>query len=196
MPAYPGAFADQLYDLACDAHLRRDEPLEALALRRAQHERTPTSSTYHRLRRTAETVHAWPTERDGARRALRDRNPHGLIDALLDDGDVDLAWQAATTTEDGDHTWLRLAEAREKTHPADALPIYWRSIDSTLQTADRRAYASAVRLLKRTRDAATAAGHQVEFEARLLALREQHRRRPSLIAMLDKAKLAPAGAQT
>jgi len=189
---------DQLYDLACDAHLRRDEPLEALALRRAQHERTPTSSTYHRLRRTAETVHAWPTERDGARRAMRERNPHGLIDALLDDGDVDLAWQAAATEDSdiGDHTWLRLAEAREKTHPADALPIYWRVIDSTLRTADRRAYAGAVRLLKRTRDAASAAGHQVEFEARLLALREQHRRRPSLIAMLDKAKLAPASPQT
>jgi hypothetical protein len=34
---------DQLYDLACSAHIRRGEPLEALALRRAQHERTPTT---------------------------------------------------------------------------------------------------------------------------------------------------------
>jgi hypothetical protein len=30
------------------------------------------------------------------------------------------------------------------------------------------------------------------FEARQAAFRERHRRRPSLIAMLDKAKLAPA----
>lgn len=55
---------DQLYDLACDAHLRRGEPLEALALRRAQHEQTPTSSTYCRLRTAADAVQAWPVERD------------------------------------------------------------------------------------------------------------------------------------
>lgn len=190
---------DQLYDLACDAHMRREELLEALSLRRAQHERTPTSSTYHRLRRAAEAVDAWPLERDAARRALRERNPAGLIDALLDDGDADLAWQAAAATREsdlGDHAWLRLAEARQKTHPADALLVYWRLIDSTLQTADRRAYASAVRLLKRAGEAAAHTGQTAEFEARLLTLREQHRRRPSLISMLDKAKLVRAEPET
>jgi uncharacterized Zn finger protein len=70
--------------------------------------------------------------------------------------------------------------------------VYWRLIDSTLETADRRAYAAAVRLLKRARDAATAGGEVDAFEARLVGLRERHRRRPSLIAMLDKAKLGPA----
>jgi uncharacterized Zn finger protein len=69
--------------------------------------------------------------------------------------------------------------------------VYWRLIDGTLETADRRAYAAAVRLLKRARDAAAAGGEVQAFEARLLALRDRHRRRPSLIAMLDKAKLAP-----
>lgn len=92
----------------------------------------------------------------------------------------------------GERAWLRLAESRQKTHPAQALPVYWRLIDSALETADRRAYAAAVRLLKRARDVA-AAGCEVDaFEVRLAALRERHRRRPSLIAMLDKAKLAAA----
>jgi len=185
---------DQLYDIACAAHGRREEPAEALALRRAQHERTPTSSSYRRLRTAAEAIHAWPVERDAARRVLSDRNPAGLVDALLDDGEDELAWQTATALSDpdlGDHAWLRLAEARQKTHPAQALPVYWRLIDSALQTADRRAYAAAVRLLKRARDAAKAADEIDAFEARLAALRERHRRRPSLIAMLDKAKLAP-----
>jgi hypothetical protein len=186
---------DRLYDLACDAHLRRGEPLEVLALRRAEHERSPTSFSYHRLRTAAEAVEAWPLERDAARLALRERNHLGLIDALLDDGEDGLAWQtAAAAPEDelGEHAWLRLAEARHRTHPADSFPVYWRLVDSTLQTADRRAYASAVRLLKRARDAAAGAGQTAEFEARLRTLREQHRRRPSLIAMLDKAKLTSA----
>ncbi len=186
---------DQLYDIACAAHGRREEPAEALALRRAQHERTPTSSSYRQLRTAAEAIHAWPVERDAARRVLSDRNPPALVDALLDDGEDELAWQTATALPDadlGDHAWLRLAEARQKTHPAQALPVYWRLIDGVLQTADRRAYAAAVRLLKRARDAAAAAEEIDAFEARLAALRERHRRRPSLITMLDKAKLVPA----
>ena len=138
---------DQLYDIACAAHARREQPAEALALRRAQHERTPTSSSYRQLRTAAETIHAWPVERDAARRVLSDRNPPGLVDALLSDDDAELAWQTATALPDpdlGDQAWLRLAEARQKTHPAQVLPVYWRLIDSALETADRRAYATVV----------------------------------------------------
>lgn len=184
---------DQLYDLACAAHARRGEQVEELALRRAQHERTPTSSTYRQLRAAAQPIHAWAVESDAARRVLREHNPAGLVDALLDDGEDELAWQATLVPADvelGERTWLRVAESRQKTHPAQALPVYWRLVDSALETADRRAYAAAVRLLKRARDAAVAGGEVDTFEARLAALRERHRRRPSLIAMLDKAKLA------
>jgi hypothetical protein len=186
---------DQLYDIACAAHARREEPAEGLALRRAQHERTPTSTSYRQLRTAAEAIPAWPVERDAARRVLSDRNPAGLVDALLDDDEAELAWQAATVLPDldlGDRAWLRLAEARQKTHPAQALAVYWRLIDNALQTADRRAYTAAVRLLKRARDAAAAASETDAFETHLTALRERHRRRPSLIALLDKAKLVPA----
>ena len=186
---------DQLYDIACAAHGRRGEQVEVLALRRAQHERTPTSASYRQLRTAAEAIHAWPMESVAARRVLRDRNPAGLVDALLDDGEDELAWQAAAAPaglELGERARLRLAESRQKTHPAQALPVYWRLIDSALETADRRAYAAAVRLLKRARDAAGAGGEVDAFDARFAALRERHRRRPSLIAMLDKAKLAPA----
>ncbi|MDQ2759095.1 MAG: hypothetical protein M3Y17_01320 [Actinomycetota bacterium] len=86
---------DQLYDLACAAYARRGERAEALALRRARHERTPTSTSYRQLRTAAEAIHAWPMESEAARRVLRDRNPPGLVDALLDDSEAELAWQAA-----------------------------------------------------------------------------------------------------
>jgi RecB family exonuclease len=105
---------DQLYNIACAAHGRREEPAEALALRRAQHERTPTSSSYRQLRTAAEAIHAWPVERDAARRVLSDRNPPALVDALLDDGEDELGWQTATALPDadlGDHAgcgWPRL----------------------------------------------------------------------------------------
>ena len=48
-----------------------------------------------------------------------------------------------------------------------------------------------MRLLTCAKTAAAAAGQGDDFQARLAALREQHRRRPTLIAMLNKAKLDP-----
>ena len=71
----------------------------------------------------------------------------------------------------------------------DALAIYWRAVEDALETADRRNYAQAVRLLTHAKTAAAAAGQGDDFRAGLAALREQHRRRPTLIAMLNKAKL-------
>ena len=58
-----------------------------------------------------------------------------------------------------------------------------------LERADRRAYAAAVRILKRARAAAQAAGALTEFTDHVARLREQHRRRPALISMLDKANI-------
>ena len=72
----------QLYDLACD--VQRGEPLEVLALRRAQHERMPSSSTYRALRATAEAADAWPLERDAARATLQRADTRGFVDALLE----------------------------------------------------------------------------------------------------------------
>ena len=61
----------KLYDLACAVHAKRGHPLEVLALRRAQHERMPSRSTYGTLRTAADAMAAWPLERDAARAALQ-----------------------------------------------------------------------------------------------------------------------------
>ena len=112
--------------------------------------------------------------------------------AGLADGDVDAAWDAATgadTETIGDQRWARLAEEREATHPAAALNVYLRLVDSTLEQADRRNYRAAAKQLKRAQKAAAAADLSDEFDEHIAALREQHRRRPTLIGILDKAGL-------
>jgi hypothetical protein len=181
-----------LYDLACETHARLGQPLEVLRLRRAQHERMPSLSTYSTLRMAAEDVHAWDVERDAARMVLRACDVRGFVGALLGDGDDALAWDEAVAVPadevDAD-LWLRLAESREVEQPADALAVYERVADEVLVETDRRAYTRAVRILKRARSVADAAGNRDDFTAYISRLREQHRRRPSLIAMLDKAKL-------
>jgi hypothetical protein len=179
----------KLYDLAANLLTERNDSGAVLALRREQHQRIPSSSTYALLQAAAVAQGAWDAERDGARGVLASRDPRGLVDALLADGDTDEAWRAATTGDwdPGPQHWKRLGEARERTDPADALSVYLRLTDTVLVDANKGAYRDAVRHLKAARRAATAAGLQVDFEEKLAGLREKHRRRPTLITMLDKA---------
>jgi uncharacterized Zn finger protein len=184
---------DKLYDLACGVHERVGAPVEALALRRQQHERTPSASTYSTLRHAAEALGAWELERDAARRALREHDRGSYVDALLQEDDADTAWTVATedpTWDPGSHRRARLAEAREPTRPDEALSLYMLVAGEELLQTGRPAYARAIAMLKRARRAASAAGQERWFSDQLVNLREQHRRRPALIEMLDKAKLA------
>jgi uncharacterized Zn finger protein len=84
----------------------------------------------------------------------------------------------------------RLAEAREPTRPDQALAWYLQLAATELLQTGRPAYARAVSMLKRARRAARAAGQSEAFATALAELRERHRRRPTLITMLDKAALA------
>jgi hypothetical protein len=65
-------------------------------------ERMPSLATYTSLRAAAEAVDAWDLEREAARAALRRRDPGGLVDALLSDGDAETAWEMAVADPDWD----------------------------------------------------------------------------------------------
>lgn len=185
----------QLYDLACRTHDQLGHPTEALRVRRAHHQRLPSTSTYGALKRAAEALDVWQVEREAARAALHDADVRAFVSALLDDGDDQLAWvTAARSAEElGPDLWLRLAERRELDHPSDAVTVYMRVADGVLETTDRRAYQQAARILKRARSAAQVAGQLDAFNGTIARLRETHRRRPTLIEILDRAKLTGEG---
>jgi hypothetical protein len=182
----------QLYDLACDVHDRHEAPVEVLALRREQHERTASAGTYRALRRAADALDAWEVECGAARTALRERDRGELVEALLGDGDADAAWAVATE----DPAWnpggrrLRLAEAREATWPDEALAWYLQIVDDELKETGRSAYARAVAVLKRARARCPGRRRGRRVRDTLADLCEHHRRRPTLIAILDKAALS------
>ena len=183
----------KLYDFACAVHERRGAALEQLALRREQHERMASASSYASLRRAADSAGVWQVERNEARRALRDRDRGGLIDALLDEGDPNAAWKAATTEpawDPGLGRRKRLAEAREPTHPGEALAWYLLIANEELLEAGRASYARAITTLKQARRAAAAAGQSEVFDVALADLRERYYRRRTFVAMLGKAGVA------
>lgn len=183
---------DRLYTLACRLHTEAGAPTEALRLRRAHHERTPSTSTYSALRTAAGACDAWHLERDAARSVLERTDLRGFVSALLDDGDDEQAWEAAGRATGGEidlDLRLRLAKQRAITDPADALAVYIGAVDEILVVTDRRAYQRAVRILKEARTAAEGAGRTDAFAAEINRLRETHRRRPTFIATLERAKL-------
>jgi hypothetical protein len=187
-----GSQVAKLYDIACGVLIERGEAASVLDLRREQHGRMASSSTYALLQAASRSVDAWPAEEAQARAILAKRDTGGFVDALLTDGDVDAAWDAAMAADAdviGPRRLAELAEAREPTDPAGAMGAYLRLVESTLQTADRKAYSVAARQLKGGRRAAGAAGLSEEFDDYLAALREQHRRRPTLIEILNKSGL-------
>ena len=181
----------KLYDLAADLLADRGDLDGVVELRRRYHQRMPSASTYARLKAAAAANDTWGGEVEPARAVLAERDPAGRIDALLADGEPDRAWNTASATDrDLDVSqWLRLAEAREPTAPGDAMVVYLRLAEGALERADKRAYRTAVRHLTAARRAATAADRLDEFAVRLDDLRQRNRRRPSLMAMLDKAGL-------
>lgn len=180
----------RLYDLACQLHLDAGRTTEALRLRRSHHERAPSGSTYAALRSAATACDVWSLERDAARTTLARVDRRAFVAVLLDDGDDDIGWAAATETPDAidRDLWMRLAERRQPSHPGQALAVYQRVVDEILVQTDRRAYQHAVRVLKQARAAAEAAHQTDAFAANLARLRDVHRRRPTFIATLDKAK--------
>ena len=182
----------RLYDLAVAAHVRRGDAAEQLRLRQEQYERMPSPATYGLLRKATDPKH-WEEVRAGVRETLGSIDRGGLVDVLLSDGEPDAAWTLAMSDphwDPGPQRWLRLAKAREAASPADAFNVYLSLADLALETAGRATYARAIGLLRRARGAATLAGSQEAFRLHLASLREQYRRRPAFLEMLDRASLS------
>jgi hypothetical protein len=81
--------------------------------------------------------------------------------------------------------WQRVARRSLPPRPSPFIRVSWmRSCTRPTGEPPR-----AVRILKRARSAEGTAGEADAFSGHVWRLREQYRRRPTLIAMLDKANL-------
>jgi hypothetical protein len=110
-----------------------------------------------------------------------------LVDVLLYEGQVDEAWEVATSRGVDDQTWMKLAQAREAEHPLDSIPIYERAAAARIETKNAGGYRDAVRTLKRIEKLAVAGGLPNMFHDVLARIVEAHARKPSLMALLRQA---------
>jgi uncharacterized Zn finger protein len=184
-----------LVDYLFDRYEQADRLVDAVALRRAHFGARRTLLAYQQLRAAARAADCWPAEREGALTLLRadaERRQPGwcggpvLVDALLDDKDVDAAWQAATETGAHDRQWLALADQARATRPADALGTYLRLVEPLTKQTGNAVYEQWVSLLLSIRDCHRRLGSPEEFSAYVTALRTAQKRKRNLMRLMDE----------
>ncbi|BAU86047.1 zinc finger SWIM domain protein [Streptomyces laurentii] len=175
-----------LVDHLADRYTRIGRLADAITLRRDHFAARRTLLTYRQLRATAETTGHWPAERENALTLLRADGDRVLIDILLDDQDLDAAWQAATAFGAHDGQWLTLADHSRPTRPADALPVYLRLAARLAPQTGNAAYEQLVSLLLSIRDCHHRLGTPDDFTAYVTTLRATHKRKRNLMRLMDE----------
>jgi tetratricopeptide (TPR) repeat protein len=187
-----------LRDTYVNLLLERGATDEASAMRWQLFDQHPTQTHYHDLRRTAERTGEWPGLRDKAIGRLRDATTgqpafaNHLIGVLLDEGELDQAWQRAVEHAEGlpESRWNQLIDLRQPTHPRDVIELWQQLIQQRLDaSADKYRYSKAITMLRQLRDAYRATGDALGFETYLDCLRDRHQRKTSFIAKLDRTNL-------
>ncbi|MER6619712.1 hypothetical protein [Streptomyces sp. NPDC000931] len=184
-----------LVDHLCDRYARAGRIADAVAVRRDHFGARRSLLAYQQLRAAARTADSWPAEREAALTLLRadaERSRQSrydgpvLVDALLDDKDVDAAWQAATETGAHDRQWLTLADRSRAARPADALGVYLRLVEPLTKETGNPVYERLVGLLLSIRDCHRRLGTEDEFAAYVTALRVAQRRKRNLMRLMDE----------
>ena len=176
---------------------------EALAARQSAFDTGRTLANYRALRDAARKAGQWEAVRERALGLLQSdatastahsRAGFGWsegpvwISALIDDGDVGAAWDAAAGVA-SERQWLTLADLLSTDRPAGALPIYLRAIEPLRSQTGDPAYQQVAALLTKIRDCHQRLGTSPQFAVFLAALRADQKRKRNLIKLLDQRGL-------
>ncbi|MFK4144950.1 SWIM zinc finger domain-containing protein [Streptomyces sp. NPDC004065] len=184
----------RLADYVCARYTQAGRTAETVAVRHDRFRVERSLVAYQQLRAAARTAGCWESTREAALAVLREdacrdrgawyRGPV-LLDALLDDGDLDAAWREAADRAD-DRQWQWLADLSRERRPADALAVYLRLIEPLKEPTGDRVYERMAQLLLNARDCHRAMGTEAEFTAQLAGLRAELKRRRKLMTLLDR----------
>jgi uncharacterized Zn finger protein len=187
---------ERLVDYLAGRYAAAGRDDDVLTLRRDRFRAERSLAHYQALRQAATARDAWTEERAEALRLLgrdvRHASAHRswawdgpvLVDALLDDGDLDAAWDAAKDVA-SEAQWLRLADASVTARPADALAVYLRAIAPLKTMTGDPVYHRMAGLLSSARSCHEAMGTTDKFRGYLAALRTDQRRKRKLLKILD-----------
>ncbi|MFJ1866250.1 SWIM zinc finger domain-containing protein [Streptomyces sp. NPDC088097] len=186
----------RLSDFVCERYTRAGRGADVIPIRRDALLHRRSLAAYQDLRTAARTAGCWDeTERTRARELLRaDARPRkspgptgsALVDALLDDGDHDAAWEAASAGYADGRQWLTLADLTRDDRPADALAVYLRLIVPLLTRTGDTTYEHLTELLLSARACHRALGTEDAFTTYMTTLRTAQKRKRKLTTRLDQ----------
>lgn len=110
------------------------------------------------------------------------------VQILLDEGDVEAAWDIARELGCGRHEWLDLARRREEAHPDDSVAVYQREAETSIETKRNEGYADGVALMERVQATLERDGRREEWRTYLWDVRARHGRKRNLIKLLDRLR--------
>jgi uncharacterized Zn finger protein len=183
---------DRLIDYVAARYTAAGRHDDVLELRRSVFLAERSLANYRALRQAATETGTWLVERpkalaelakDAKIRPAWSWNSPVLIDALLDDGDLDAAWKAADNGATQGQR-IRLADASVATRPADALTVYLEAITPLTEQTGDKVYDQMARLLLSARDCHEALGTPGEFRRYLAVLRTSQKRKRNLMKIL------------
>jgi uncharacterized Zn finger protein len=174
-----------LVDHLAERYTRTGRLADVVTLRRDHFAARRTLPAYQQLRAAAQAAETWPAERETALTFLHADGDRVLIDILLDDKDIDAAWQAATALGAHDGQWLTLANHSRPTRPADALTVYLRLAARLTPQTGNAAYEALVSLLLNIRDCHHRLGTPDDFTTYVTTLRATLKRKRNLMRLMD-----------
>jgi uncharacterized Zn finger protein len=206
--AFPERTDSRLREFLAGEYHRRKRHDEAMALIWAEFTESPSLEQYRNLKAHAERISHWELWREKALEYLRERigraksesqtdrwawyrkaDQSELVRIFLWEKNVDAAWREAQEGGCSNDLWLELAAKRDKDHPEDALPIYQRQIEPTLDRKNNEAYAETISLLRKVRDLMVRLERKDEFTNYLDKVRAAHKPKRNFMKLLDRESL-------
>ncbi|MFI5398383.1 MAG: SWIM zinc finger domain-containing protein [Candidatus Binatia bacterium] len=206
--AFPERTDSRLREFLADEYHRRRRHDDAMNLIWAAYMEAPHLEHYKKLKKHADQNTEWPRWRDKALAFLRTeiarRREEGskraapwwsaridnsdLVSIFLWEKNAKTAWQEANDGGCSNDLWMRLAGLREKQYPEDAIPIYQRQLEATINQKNNDAYNEAVTLLRKVQRLMSRGDKQPAFAAYLTTVRTAHKLKRNFIKLLDTAK--------
>ena len=141
----------------------------------------------HAARQRRETASARPSASRLAPRFLDMRSESSeLVTILLGEHDADAAWEQAQLGGCSPTLWLQPASLRERDHPEDAIPIYQREAERSIETKNNRGYQDGVAFMAKVRDLMDRAGNSQEFASFAAEVRGRHKPKRNLMKLFDQ----------
>jgi uncharacterized Zn finger protein len=205
---FPERTDSRLREFLVGEYHRRKRHDEAMALIWAEFTESPSLEQYKNLKGHAERISQWELWREKALEYLREhigraksqsqkdrwawyrKADHSeLVRIFLWEKNEEGAWREAQEGGCSNELWLELADKRERDHPEDALPIYQRQIEPTLDRKNNEAYAETINLLRKVRELIVRLERKDEFTNYLEKVRAAHKPKRNFMKLLDRAGL-------